>query len=301
MLAPVFIVGVGRSGTTLLRLMLHNHPRIAIPYESHFLTKYHAKLAEYGDLSDSENARRLVRDILDEPNLKMWDHDFEADRVLGAVKEWSFPGITNAIYSDYAAKRGKERWGDKSAYLGRIDIINEVFPTAQFIHIVRDGRDVANSVMKLPWGPTDILRAADWWNEHSKLGRRMGSILGPKRYAEVRYEDLVENPEKELRRLCTFLGEEYSDEMPSYYKKSDEVIPEEKKAQHYKIDKPPDPSRCYSWKREMHQCDVLLFNQRAAQMLGEFGYERPKVEVGRVRLGLRLFKILWRRYRSYRA
>lgn len=295
---PFFVVGVGRSGTTLLRLMLHHHPRLALPYESHFVTHYQDRLSQYGDLNITENLQRLVNEILDEPNLKMWDQVFAPQEILDAVEDASLGGVVDALYRVYASHRGKARWGDKSDYLDRMHIINDVFPTAQFIHIVRDGRDVARSVMKLSWGPDDILRSADWWDEHTRLGRRMGAILGPKRYTEVRYEDLVEHSERELRRLCDFLGEDYSADMLSYHKGPEQVIPDALKEQHKNFDKPPDASRCYSWKREMHPIDVELFTRRASRMLEEFEYEVPPLKASKIRLGLRVVAIFSRRLLS---
>jgi len=83
-------------------------------------------------------------------------------------------GLISALYAEYAAAKGKPRWGDKSDYLDRLHIVNEMFPNAQFIHIIRDGSDVAHSALKLPWGPDDVVRAAEWWNEHVWVGRRVG-------------------------------------------------------------------------------------------------------------------------------
>ena len=293
-----FIVGIGRSGTTLLRLMLHHHPRIAIPYESGFLTAYYEKRATYGDLRDDANCRRLVGDLLEEPTLKMWDHAFDVDRVVANASERSVPGIASCIYSEYAAAKGKARCGDKSDYLDRMHVLHEMFPTSQFIHIIRDGRDVAQSVLKLPWGPDDIVRAAEWWNEHVWVARRVGTVLGPSRYLEVRYEHLVENSERELRRCCEFLGEEYSPEMLTYPQSSDRAIPSERRGQHYNFNKPPDASRVGAWKREMNPYDVAIFNKHARRMLLELGYELSDAPVNRAALGLRYLTILGRRLQS---
>jgi hypothetical protein len=293
---PIFAVGIGRSGTTLLRLMLHNHPRIAIPYESHFMTKYHAAIRDYGNLNEDANLERLLEALLREPTLKMWDHEFDRDRLLQDVSERSLAGVIDAIYTEYAVAKGKARWGDKSDYLDRLDLINELFPRAQFIHIVRDGRDVAASVLKLPWGPADIIRAGQWWNDNVWVARRMGAVLGKQRYMEVRYEALVQEPERELRRCCEFLREDYSPEMLAYHRDSDSAIPQERRAQHYRYNSPPDPSRSYAWKREMNPCDVALFERQARPMLSELGYEIAQPACGHLAMGMRVFRILARRY-----
>lgn len=297
---PVFVVGVGRSGTTLLRLMLTNHPRLAIPYESHFMDRYYQRSSEFGDLTDERRFRQLAQAIVDEPMVKMWDHSFDLDRLVGRVRERTLPGLLRALYEDYAAGKGKPRWGDKSDYLDRMPVIKEMFPDAQFIHIIRDGRDVANSVMKLPWGPKDIVRAAEWWHDHVWLGCRIGQVLGKENYTEVRYEHLVERPEEELRRLCAFIGEEYSAQMLDYPKAADQAIPDARKFQHQNSNRPPNGSRLYAWKREMHPCDVELFDRHAKKMLKELGYEIPEIRASRVRLGWHLMKAMTSRYRHAR-
>ena len=204
---PFFIVGIGRSGTSLLRLMFHSHPRIAVPYESQFISKYYDNLDKYGNLKEDGEFDRLIKDILNEQYIKMWDHPFDFEKIISNVDDRSLRGAFSAIYQDYAKSKGKVRWGDKSDYLDRMHIINKIFPDAQFIHIIRDGRDVASSVLKLPWGPKDIISVAEWWNQYIWLARRVGSVLGEDRYIEVHFENLVNNPESELKRLCSFLDE----------------------------------------------------------------------------------------------
>ena len=293
--APFFIVGLGRSGTTLLRLMLHNHPHIAIPYESHFITKYYQHLDEYGDLNEHANLRQLLADILDEELIQKWDHQFATDRLLEKLEQNSLAGVISAIYQDYAESRGKRRWGDKSDYLDRMHIINQIFPTAQFIHIIRDGRDVANSVLKMPWGPSDLIQAAEWWHEHIRLGRCMGSILGPQRYLEVKYEDLVDDPEQQLTRICDFIGEPYSPEMLNYHQHSESAIPDDRKFQHYNAGKAPVKGRTFAWRKEMSPTLVEIFNNYAWRSLQELGYDCPASTAGRLSITAAKVKILLQR------
>ena len=295
---PFFVVGIGRSGTSLLRLMLHSHPRIAIPYESHFITDYYKNLTKYGNLEENSNFTGLIKDILNEPLTKMWDHSFDLERIIKNSEYRTFRGAIHAVYHDYAKGKGKARWGDKSDYLDRMHTMNEIFPDAQFIHIIRDGRDVANSVLKLPWGPNDIIRAAEWWEKYIWLARRVGAVLGKERYIEVKYEDLVEDPECELKRLCLFLDEEYTPEMLEYHKDSDKAIPDSRKGQHYNLDSAPKRSRSYAWKREMRPSDVALFNRYANDMLKEVSYEIPEIKIGKLKMTLYVARIFFRRYFS---
>jgi hypothetical protein len=298
---PFFVVGVGRSGTTLLRLMLHHHPGIAIPYESHFLTRYIDRIAEYEPLDRPGAVRRLLSDMLAEKTVRMWDHTFDLDRLEASVAAPTLRDAVEAIYRDYARAKGKPRWGDKSDYLERMHVLHRLFPDALFVHIIRDGRDVARSVMKLAWGPKDVVSAAEWWNDHVWVARRMGAILGEDRYLEVRYEALVTDPEHELRRVCAFLGEDYAPEMLAYHADADSAIPAERRHQHTHFNEAPDPSRTFAWKRDMDPCDVALFNRHARRMLGELGYELPDVRVGEVRLAWRLLRLYATRYVRHRS
>ncbi len=292
---PFFIVGVGRSGTTLLRLMLQSHPNIAIPYESHFLTDYHNNLAAYGDLEDDANLRKLVSDILNEELLKQWDHEFLIDRILPTIESRSLGEVFKAVYNDYCKGKNKLRWGDKSDYLDRMHLINEIFPDALFIHIIRDGRDVANSVLKQSWGLLDIIHAAEWWHEHVTLGRRMGAMLNSNRYIEVKFEDLVTDPKTQMSRLLSFIGEDYSDDVLDYHKHSADRIPDSRKALHYNADSPPKKDRVAAWKQEMSSFDQDVFSKYARKSLAELDYEIPETRHSKFRLTLHEFLMFAKR------
>ena len=294
-LGPIFIIGMGRSGTTLLRSMLHNHPRIAIPYETHFIGRYAERADEFGDLELEANRRRLVDDILSEPMIKMWDYVPRAEQILARTGVWTMAGVVDAVFRVYAESKRKVRWGDKSDNTDCLPAINDLFPDAQFIHIIRDGRDVARSVIKLPWGPNDIIEAASWWNDYVWVARRMGAILGKERYIEVRYEDLVADPVTELQRLCRFLRELYAPEMLEYHSHAEGLVPEARKSQHYNIDAPPLKSRAYAWKREMSTTDAKLFSRYAHRMLRELGYEIPYEDVSNFRVYIRMIYLFGRR------
>jgi len=292
---PFFIIGIGRSGTTLLRLMFHNHPNIAVPYESHFITDYYNNLESYGDLSKDKNLDKLIHDILQEDLLTQWDHEFDASKIKAIIEDRSLASIINAIYSDYAEGKGKNRWGDKSDYLDRMHLINKIFPSAKFIHIIRDGRDVANSVLKLPWGPKDLVGAAEWWNEYIRLACSVGAVLGKNKYAEVKYEDLVQDPEKELKRLCEFIGEEFDESMLNYHQSADVAIPESRKAQHHNSGEPPKQSRTFAWKKEMSLTNIDLFSDYAQNSLELVGYEIPQRNKNRLPVKLAKMRIFVKR------
>ena len=294
--APFFVVGVGRSGTTLLRLMLNSHPRLAVPYEGHFIPRYIADSPRFGVLTDRNNRRRLVEAILGEPMVRKWDHSWDKQDLIDRTElNPTLPGVVAGLYEQYAAAKGKPRWGDKSEYIDGIPDISHLFPTSKFIHIVRDGRDVANSVLRLPWGPSDLISAATWWNDYVWVCRRMGQILGPDRYHEVRFEDLIYDPEESLGQICHFLGEDFSRDMLNYHRHHQEQIPDDRKWQHRNSDAPPNTNRAYAWKHDMRPVDVAIFNRYGGRMLAELGYEIPERPCSIPVMGARYLSLVGRK------
>src|SRR5207248_810105 len=163
-----FIVGAGRSGTTLLRMMLDAHPELAIPPETHFIPP----LKQLWD--ESPQPGDAVIDALLEH--QSWaDFDIDPDRFRARLESSGAANLTDvlrAFYSMYAEQKGKSRWGDKTPlYVMAMPTIAELLPEAHFIHMIRDGRDVALSVRPLWFGPNSIEEAAVWWQRRIEAGR----------------------------------------------------------------------------------------------------------------------------------
>ena len=199
--APIFIVGCHRSGTTLLRLLLDSHPHISCGPETGFLTDF----------------ARITRD-------PMWPHL----RQYGFPKEYwhrKVAELFDSFQSDYACARGKVRWAEKTPnYALHLDYINELFPTCQVLHIIRDGRDVVASHLDR-WGYISAVKATRKWPLYIDRTRRVGARLPATRHREVRYEDLVGDTEAVMRKLLDFLGEPWDEGVLQYDQKPHDVQP----------------------------------------------------------------------------
>lgn len=271
---PIFIVGVHRSGTTLLRFMLSSSPRIYIPPESDFIPRFFGRNPR-GELSD-ERVTRLLGIIFGRYRLvKEWQGDPPQAREFIAA----MPGRTPAAFFDtlyrlYAAQHGAVRWGDKTPiYASYVDLIHEMFPQAQFVHIVRDGRDVALSMLD-KWGDElhiDVCFAARNWVRRIRQAQASGARLGPDLFYELRYENLVADPEAELRPLCDFLGEPYLPEMAEPQRLGRERF--QPGDFHAAVRQPPGTQRIDRWKQEMSLADQRLFQRIAGPLLAGLGYE----------------------------
>lgn len=200
---PFYVIGVGRSGTTLLRVMLDEHSRLAIPGEAPWVT--------------SVDPSAGVRGILAHPRFGEWELDPAA--VMAAVERHqpeTWPDLIDTLFCAVAARRSKPRWGDKTpSHIDHLAKLARWFPDAAFVHIIRDGRAVAASLAEQPWGPRNAMAGAFYWRHAVSRARRIGRRLGH-RYHEVRLEDLVADPEQALGAICTFLGEDYEPAMLEY-------------------------------------------------------------------------------------
>lgn len=302
MSAPLFIVGFQRSGTTLLRLMLDNHPEMAVPLDTVGLwARYEQRLGEYGSLDTEADTRRLVSDLLAEERIRLWETPFTVDAVLGHRHRSGFPGIVEAFHLAYAAARGKHAWGDKDpGNMERIDQLNRWFPDCRVIHIIRDGRDACLSQTRQDFGFDDLFECALAWREQVEWVRRIGSILGSARYAEVRYEDLVTAAEVELRRLCDFLQLPWSPSMLEYHRDVKRSVPDSKRHIWPLLDKPPQKDNIDRWRRDLSPGRRIGFEKRAGSMLRAMGYETLSAPQGGylaelANAGARIWRTLHRR------
>jgi hypothetical protein len=285
-----FVIGMTRSGTTLLRLMLDSHPDLTIPPETHFIPDiiklYHEELPDPDAIADV-----LV-------GSRRWD-DFQIPaevmrKELEKLRPMVRPEVPiRTFYRLYAKRQGKPRWGDKTpGYATKMRRINRVLPEARFIHMIRDGRDVALSLKEREADMTTEQVARRWRHRINRTRRAAKHIEG---YLEIHYEDLVADPETTLRKICEHIELDYSPEMLTYHERASERLEEMAQPLEAEEDKrglsaesrleahaltsePPRTDRSGRWRREMSAEDLAIFEEHGGRLLGKLGYERAVPE-----------------------
>jgi hypothetical protein len=281
-----FIVGVTRSGTTLLRLMLDAHPEMAIPPETHFVPQLIKTTRKRGTTCDE--AHGVVT------GHRQWG-DFGLDsaellRRYCALDRIDPETTVRAFFELYAEGQGKRRWGDKTPnYVKRMRQIERWVPEARFVHMIRDGRDAALSRFKrILKDPPPMETVAQRWVRKIEGARADAEQVG--HYIEVQYEELVRDTEPQLRRVCEFLELPWDDSILRYYERAEERLAEmdrdlpgeegkplrpaeHRKQAHLLTSKPPDPSRLARWKEEMDPGENATFESVAGDLLESLGYE----------------------------
>jgi len=265
---PFFIVGSARSGTTLLRLMLNAHEKVAVPPESRFIV-------ELWDGHEEVDIERLLKNLAAHKRFQAWDlpidavrHELEAAR--GKVK---FATVMEAAFGAYARVNGKPRWGDKTPrYVEHIPFIAGLWPESKFIHLIRDGRNVALSYGNVPFGPKNVAQAAKLWADRVAMGCRDGRALATGHYIEIRYEDLVDDASGEAKDLCEFLELDFDPGMLDYTERARDAVLT--RASQFNPHLTEKPNKTRSWETEMPDKQVEVFETVAADVLNELGYAR---------------------------
>ena len=270
MTPPVLVLGVSRSGTTLLRVILDRSPGIAIPDESFFVPLLARR---HGCTVD---AARFLDDVARIPTIRAWGVGPEdvAPRVRQGMPTRD---AIAAIFEAYADRAEKPRWGDKTPmYMRHLPLLERLFPDAQYVHLVRDGRDAALSFLEMPEGtftrtwahPTTPAQFACLWQKEVSDAHALGQRVGSGRYLLVRYEELVADPGGGVSAICEFVGIPFEHGMLAY---TGSVDVSEKPHQQRLLRPPTTGVR--SWREDMAAADVAAFENVAGALLHELGYD----------------------------
>jgi len=208
-----FIIGTGRCGTTMLAQMLNSHSEICVPHELQILFEYCNNGARlYEIFKEKKNKCLGPKDFAD--LIASWCpykfheyFDYKSFFEKQAYPIHSLKELVDNFFGEIAGSKRKRIFIEQTPWYGqRIDILNELFPGAKYIHMVRDGRDVAISFARTPWWHDDIGRNLERWRaEIHQIIKSSNQILGPEQMLQVRYEDFVGQPEAELKRICKHL------------------------------------------------------------------------------------------------
>ncbi|MEV7005600.1 sulfotransferase [Streptosporangium sp. NPDC051022] len=284
---PIFIVGCPRSGTTLLQLMLHSHPRIAIPPETRFMVAAYQRRLQFGDLNDPSHRRELAEWVVNRRQSRFHELRLDGEEVIRQIVAGP-PTLGSAlgiVLRFYATHHGKPRWGDKRpSYFQNVDVLLRLFPDAQFVHLIRDGRDCVASLKEMPWYKGSAYSAVSAWAEAIDFARHGAPKLPEGSYHELRYEDLTTEPEAHLRRLCDFVGEEFDPAMCEPRLMAGVAVPEHK-SWHARTHGEVTTSRSGTWRDRLDPWEVSLCESVLGDRLEAYGYElsgAPKAETSRM-------------------
>ena len=260
--SPVFVVGHSRSGTTLVATLIGRHPNISMPPE----TQFFPEIYESSDATGPELAKRALE------NPRVRDLALDEARFMADFRNtpMAYKDVFELIIRSYCAKVGKHRPGEKSpTHLRWADTLLEWFPDAKIIGVVRDGRDVANSLMAVPWSHNNIIKHSfDWSVSQARASQLM--LHAPDHFRIVKYENLLSAPEKVLKEVCEFLSEPFFPAMLD--SGTSDAVPTWEAGWKEKARLNIDPSNIGKWKK-MHWYDRAVMNTLMHRQLKLDGYD----------------------------
>lgn len=271
--APFFIVGSGRSGTTLLRLVLSGHSRLHIPPETWFLLPLVARLPLTEPLSPAqvETALDIITGHFRWPDLRL-----DAAALGAEVRALPSPRLAELvapIYRALLARAGKPRFGDKTPpYIGIVPQLRSLYPGARFIHLIRDGRDVAISFVDAHFRGRAYHGAHFEWTRAVRQGLAYRGTPHAAHILELRYEDLVRDLEGTVRHVCTFLGETFEPAMLDWRDRITPTVLEREKYIHRSLEKPVTSEAIGVWRRRLSWAECFLIEAALHRDLRRLGY-----------------------------
>lgn len=258
---PFFIVGAGRSGTTMLRLILAGHSSLHVCPETWFIADLAAHLPLRAPLTPAELelAITLITGHYRWPDMGLTETELR--RLVAGLERPTLRATIDAIYGRLAQAVGKPRIGDKTPlYVRILPTLAELYPDAQFIHLLRDGRDVAMSYIDAEWLRHRCYQGDRFeWTAAVRAARDFAAKARAGTWFELRYEDLVAAPQVVVRRLCAYLGEDFEPGMFDFADRVD-LVPERERQIHPRLIKPITTEAIGKWQ---HLSPIELFVMEA--------------------------------------
>lgn len=266
-LEPIFIVGCQRSGTTLTASLLGGAPDVIVIPEAQFV----AELAP-ADPAAILDLAGVIDTVTRHLRFTLWGFDLRGERPQG---RGTYADAIRWLVRRYARARGKpdpRRWIDhQPGHVREMETLRAHFPGLRAIHVVRDGRGVAASVMPLAWGPNGIQAAANFWAQRTAMGLAMRDYLGREVATQIAYERIVGDSEAALRELSAFLGLGFD---PGMLEGRGFVVPRFTRMQHALVGKRPDSARIDAWRDYLRPREIEQFEALVGPLLTYLGYER---------------------------
>ncbi|MFC1876745.1 sulfotransferase [Thermodesulfobacteriota bacterium] len=243
---PIFLVASRRSGTTLLRLMLNSHPNLHWERGWEFVTR----IIGFNGEAPSQGQMQVLQKMLNLPTLAHFSSKSSSDD-LQPLRSLLETYMVNKINNKQIKHFGTTVHVDTNR-------LYFLWPYAKYIHLVRDPRDIAISVVKLGWEST-YWHAATHWIKAERDWRLLADRIAPESWIEIKYEDLINQAEVELTKILEFIGVPYSDQVFNYTKTSSYGL--------------PDPSLIERWRGQLSSSNTSLVETRTAGMMQSYGYE----------------------------
>lgn len=273
---PIQIIGIQRSGSNMLRLMLNQLEEVTAPHPPHILQRMMPLIPLYGNLEDSQNFYRLIEDVclLVELNPVAWTGvKFDRKDVFSLCKSQNLVEVFRVVYELKARYDRASFWVCKSmANVKYADAIEEAGIRPIYIHLYRDGRDVACSFKNAIVGEKHIYSIANQWRDNQVSCFKLREKIESDRFLLVSYEDLLNSPESELKRITSFINVKFNSNVFNFYKSEESKNTAVAGKMWDNVSKPIIKNNSNKYKSSLSELDIGIFEKQAGQVLSRLGY-----------------------------
>jgi hypothetical protein len=277
-----FIVGVPRSGTTLLAAMLAAHPRLAVTPETHYLDHFRPLADRHRAFAAPDRTARFIDYLLTSACIKDFHFTAEETAALRAdllrLSPPQHAGGLALLLNHYAKKIHAQRsapllaLGEKTpGHFQFIPHLLDWFPHARILHLIRDVRDVALSAAQTPWYTGGLLHQINLWKQAATLADREPRLT-ERNLLTIRYEDLLADPRAALARACAFLNVPFDEAMLHHHEQSAATFDPQREPWKQNAAQPLDAGNVEKWRAAMAPAHRRLVCRRLASQLTRHGY-----------------------------
>jgi Sulfotransferase family len=274
MINSAFILGCGRSGTTLVSAILNSHPDVDVPLATGLYSTYGEFVNVPGVTNNIDKRRweKLVKLLITDVGVKAWRYPPTFSYVTQGVTQRNFGTAVRKMFEYHADRSGKTNWVSKSIHsVLYLERVYKDFPEAKYINCIRDGRDVVLSLLNNNFGPTDIVGAASYWKSHVEAWQNARNFIPGDQLFTVRFDALIRNPEQTIRAILEFMGIPFHSDCMTYYmnQRTREVAIH---SEHANIGRPPDGSMIGKYRKAFSQDELILIEAIIRNELTDWNY-----------------------------
>ena len=284
----LFITGRPRSGTTLLMSLFDAHPNVSIPPECQFVVNLHSKYEHVKDWN-KKIIDEFIEDLKIQWRFDFWKINLEQlkESLISYKGTTTYADVCKQVYLLNKSVFPKEKillLGDKNpGYTIYTELLLRIFPNAKFIHIIRDYRDNLVSIRNVDFElPITSMVVYKWTYFIRKF--RIAMKRNPNNHIEIRYEDLVTNPETEMKKLCDFAGIDYRKDVFNFHEKTDEVLkiyPKEIMIKYFSsLMNKVNTSRIGLWKKDLTDKQIKIADYVAGKYADKLNYKKKYTHFG---------------------
>ena len=256
--------------------MLNQTDEIIAPHPPHILQTFFPMLPVYRDLEQEENFQQLVTDVCDfvKANPVPWKiKDLNPIQIRQRCAGKNLISIYRAIYETYAEQEGASIWCCKS--MGNLYYIPQIESEGLkpiYLHLVRDGRDVAASFRKAIVGEKHVYHLAKQWKTDQDTSQKFCHELAPERYVVILYENLIHDTENTMRILLHRLGLKFNEKVLHFYETEEAKVTAEAGKMWNNVRKPVMEKNSNKFLSQLSEEEILIFESIAGDTLQHFGY-----------------------------